>query len=437
MGQKDLSYLLVASIVTLPGIAAESISPLTISVAPVSIQKSEAISLFKANKHQEACRIVEQLYEQQTDDKDINYYLGRCAFEAKDYDSAIAAYERVLIVEPENVLARFEMARSLMESGQDKEAIAEFEELRELPLPEDYRKVVNTYLEALVARQQKHFITGLVMAGIQYDNNLNSGNNKTASTPKSDYSYTGIAYLAHTYSPQGKVKGLFWNSSAMIYQQQYAKSSNQSNDVRMLQLTSGPQWKGIKANISFPFEYSYLWIGEGSFYHTFAVGPKITFPMESRTIDLAAKITQKDHLRHPSYGKMSERDSYLVDASLSLQQILMDGSIIINGSIAWQHEACREGYAPMVDQNNYTLTAGLTYMATAALSVSASESLKYSRYFNDAREDYNNATTLSATWKMTKSLSVVANTTYTANNSTIMNYDYTKTVASASLMYLF
>lgn len=87
-----------------------------------------------------------------------------------DYVTAIAQYQAILLKQPEFLRAKLELARTLFEDQQNKEALAMFASIAPAELSEGLSATLATYAAALKNREGWH---GSFSIGPQYQNNLN------------------------------------------------------------------------------------------------------------------------------------------------------------------------------------------------------------------------------------------------------------------------
>ena len=114
--------------------------------APVSFGQAKA--LFDQGAYYQATSLFFQLFKQDPDNPEVNFYLGRASFETDDFETAAMAFERVLIVDPKSVQAKLEMAKSFYRLGAKPTATRYFRELLDGDLPEDIRASINVILSS-------------------------------------------------------------------------------------------------------------------------------------------------------------------------------------------------------------------------------------------------------------------------------------------------
>jgi len=123
--------------------SAEAKTPTT---SPVTFGQAKA--LFDQGAYSQASSQFFKLFKQDPENQEINFYLGRAAFESDDFETAVMAFERVLIVDPKAVQAKLELAKSFYRLGAKPTAIHYFRELLDSDLPEEVRSSIKTILNS-------------------------------------------------------------------------------------------------------------------------------------------------------------------------------------------------------------------------------------------------------------------------------------------------
>ena len=113
---------------------------------------------------QESARAGDPVYD---------YLLGIAANDMHDYERAVFALERVLAVQPDNALARAEIAKAYFAMGERETARKEFESVRKQPIPQQAKDTIDRYLSAISASEVTQ-VSGFVELGLGYDSNVNS-----------------------------------------------------------------------------------------------------------------------------------------------------------------------------------------------------------------------------------------------------------------------
>jgi tetratricopeptide (TPR) repeat protein len=131
-----------------------------------------AKALLKRNDATAAYALLLPLESQRAGDPEYDYLLGIAALDAGDPERAVFALERVLALQPNDSLARAEIARAYYSMGERESARREFETVRAQAIPEDAKATVERFLSAIAAAERTR-IDGYVELSLGYDTNVN------------------------------------------------------------------------------------------------------------------------------------------------------------------------------------------------------------------------------------------------------------------------
>jgi len=121
---------------------------------PLAGRLEQARERFSAGAYPEAAALFFQLFQQYPANSEVNFYLGRSAFESGDYETAVMAYERVLLADPGVTQAKLEMAKSFYRLGARPTAVRLFRELADSDLPAEVRAQIKAFLATTDAEPQ-------------------------------------------------------------------------------------------------------------------------------------------------------------------------------------------------------------------------------------------------------------------------------------------
>ena len=148
-----------------------------------------AKQLLRDRQHKQAYDLLLPQEPNRAGDPEFDYLLGIAALDAGDPERAIFALERVLAMQPNNHVARAEIARAYMTVGEREAARREFETVRRQQIPEEARETVDRYLSAIAAADVTQ-VRGYLEVGFGYDGNVNSA------TGQNQFAIPGIAGAA-------------------------------------------------------------------------------------------------------------------------------------------------------------------------------------------------------------------------------------------------
>lgn len=110
-------------------------------------------------------------------DPEFDYLLGLASLDSGRPGAAVLAFERVLIVRPDFLQARAELARAYFALREHENARREFEAVSASAVPQEVRQVIGRYLDAIgiLARRGEPEFSAWAEFEVGYDSNVNFG----------------------------------------------------------------------------------------------------------------------------------------------------------------------------------------------------------------------------------------------------------------------
>jgi len=131
-----------------------------------------AKQLLEQRRAREAYELLLPHESERAGDIEYDYLLGIAANDSGQHERAVFALERVLALQPQNHLARAEIARAYLAMGERDAARREFETVRGQPIPEQAKANIERFLAAIRAADTTR-VDGFIELGAGYDSNVN------------------------------------------------------------------------------------------------------------------------------------------------------------------------------------------------------------------------------------------------------------------------
>lgn len=143
------------------------------SVAFADALTDRARAMLERRQAKEAYQLLLPQESARAGDPEFDYLLGIAALDSGDPERAVFALERVLAVQPNNHVARAEIARAYMAMGERDAARSEFEAVRAQAIPADAKANIDRFLSAIRAAETTR-VDGFIELGGGYDTNVNA-----------------------------------------------------------------------------------------------------------------------------------------------------------------------------------------------------------------------------------------------------------------------
>lgn len=302
---------------------------------------SQGVTAFYDRQYDIAYNNLLKAFDEDPGNLDLNFYLGRAAFETGNYEMAVMAYERILIAAPREQRVKLEIARSFYKLGDYAIARKYCNEVLAGDPPPTVRDNILSFSAVLDRSERVHFFSGQLSTGVDWNNNVwSSPANKTIRTVIGDINLTGSSAsktqdwiynatidITHRYRPLFSRQ--LWKTQAVVYQGYYDKTDDL--DTIYLFGQTGPEFTFMKDKLSLGVSLSHIELDYDSYETSIGfqtawdhiVNPGLIFTL---TLDL------KEH----DYPTSPERDSH--DVMLTFEAGLSINNIWLNMGTGYQHE---------------------------------------------------------------------------------------------------
>jgi tetratricopeptide (TPR) repeat protein len=242
----------------------------------------QALKLFKEKKYKDAYEIFYSLSKSDLGNQDLNFYLGRAAYEQGEYDLAISYYDRILFLEPNNSRVKLEVAQSYLMLKNYVQAIKEFQNvLIDTKIPQNVRTNVQSKLDFINNTMQKHFFSGALIFDLSYDSNVDNSSAagdytiyvpqlssdltlSNSSDTKSDYYADTIAVLNHVYKYK---ENMTLNNNMVLFAQDY--DTKKDSNIQVLSLSTNPTYYLNQDKYSSGLGLDYVRLNDKDYLKTF------------------------------------------------------------------------------------------------------------------------------------------------------------------------
>ncbi len=268
--------------------------------------------LLAEQRYAEAYTRLFAVFERYPDDPEVNFFLGRAAFEKGDYEMAIMAFDRVLIVHPEAIRVKLELARCYYALRAFATARHYLQEVLDANPPAAVKANIQMMLDRIDAQERRHFLHGSLVAGFSHDDNVRTAPNddtvrvfigntafdSTVADKPGDNIYATTVSLSHLYRPDRP--GLVWKSSLFHHTSTYQFVDEL--DIRYLGAASGPSWQlasGAVIDVQ-PFA-SQLYLAHDRYLRSGGVEGRYTRMLGANVLlQLGAKVEDKRYFQDHS-----------------------------------------------------------------------------------------------------------------------------------------
>lgn len=407
---------------------------------------NSAQKAYAHNDFATAYPLFEQLFEQTPHNAEMNFFVGRCALELRRYDEATAAFDRVLILNPNHTRTHLELARLYFERKQLELAQIELDLVLNDQLPSDVRDSAMSFKRKIDENMSRHRLSGAIIVGGGYDSNVNNDIGAKEFTipalniPISGNEKKGDGYgfstfiINHSYD-FGDRGGWHLDNSFVAYDKLYSQSSN--NNLVLFSLSSAPTWSEDKTTIALPVTFDRVYIDGKGYLFNVGVGAKSSY-----LIDPLSQIEGGYSFKRGYYHD----ETYNVNAHLlfvNYRRII--GENLFAFGLHTSYGINKEVEEVRTDVQNKEWKYGIDLFKEFTKNFQSS--LGYTRtstnyddvdaIFLNKRQDDKDQYELSFDYTLQKNLTLGASVIYSDNHSNHDPYNYDKINALASIMWTF
>lgn len=395
---------------------------------------------------QAAYPLFEALFEQTPNSAEINFFLGRSALELRQYDAAVAAFDRVLMLNPKHTRTHLELARLYFERQQLTLAQMELDLVLNEQLPNDVRDIATTFKRKIDDQISPHRFGGAVIVGGGYDSNANNdigtkefilpSLNLPLSGTKEEKDGYGFAtfVLNHSYD-FGERGGWSLEDALVSYDKLYFTSHK--NDLALFALSSAPTWSEAKTTITFPITFDRVYIDKKGYLTNVGAGVKTSYLIDPRSQIEGGYSFKRGYYHEEAH----DVNVHLLFANY--RQIL--GENLFALSIHTSYGINKEVEPVRTDVQNTEWRYGVdlskeftkTLHGQLGFTRTSTDYDDTDTLFLTKRHDDKNQCELSLDYTLQKNIALGMSVQYSDTHSNHDPYDYDKLNALASMMWTF
>jgi len=365
----------------------------------------EAMRYYNAKNYKESYRILSRLYLWKLSDKKLNFYLGKSAYETGHYEIALAAFERVEMLDPGNLRNKLEMARTYYMLKMYADSQLAFDEVMKNPnIPEDVRKNIDFYRNRVTKVQRKSFTYANINLDWIYDSNVNYASLDSQYTTSigtfpttakvSDSAWQLYGSITNLYDI-GEKDGFVLKNRVSGLLKNYADQD--AYDIRYISYVPSLLYGYLRHMFELGIGVDDLNLAKENYLQSIFIIPSYSYQHTNTVRSMAYfKYQRKFFQRATEYDLNANH----YELSYALQKILSPRSVV-QGGITGIKEEKHHGNRIDVDYHQYLLNVFYTNQFNSTYGTELYADFKQrdysdtSKLFNSTRED--NGLTLSAT----------------------------------------
>jgi tetratricopeptide (TPR) repeat protein len=382
------------------------------------------------------------------DNAELNFYLGKSALEVGDFTIALAAFERVAMLEPNNVHNALELARTQYNAHLFLEAEEGFKTILQNPgLPKNVRLNVEYYLSAIAKQQERSFFFTTARAGFLYDSNVNFGSSndtydtylpflgktvQPSTAVKSDTAHEETLSFTHLYD-FGALGGAMMRNQVSVYNRSYIDEHNYN--IAAFSYNPALVYNDQLSAYELIGGIDLLRLSGKNYYTAYSLQPKWMYSyMPSLRQTFALKLSRKNYVQSAD----TLLDSRSVEGNGALEYYLSPSSSL-RGDLVASRQIKDSGNRNDVNYNEIGTNILYTNQLKPSTIVQVNVNVKKRSYddYNTVFQSYQTDKTVYGSFnvieRLSDSISLELLGNYNHTDSTLSIYSFDKYTLSMSL----
>ncbi|MBE0494649.1 MAG: tetratricopeptide repeat protein [Thiomicrospira sp.] len=416
-----------------------------------------AKTLFDQGQFNQAYIAFEVLLNRTPENALVNFYFAMSAAALKRTDQAIAAFDRVLMLNPQSVRTRLELAKLYFEMGEYALAHAELDRALRANLPDAVRTNVLAFKARIDKQQSRHSHATTLVLTLGYDSNVNNGNGDTVelagltslesvlpgvSLDESPDEQSDIGFgqtLVYNHSYDFGQRGAWSVNNQLVGLNRLNKDYSQNNVVYLGALTA-PTYQHDIYKVAFPLEIDRVYLDANGYLVNASVGASLE-QLLSANQTLAA--TYK--LRSMQYdGDNSIRNAHSNIYSMRYRHAIGDKPLILDAHFSYENRQQTKNAnadpASLIEKvlklnTSKVLSARWRFMAGA--SYTTTDYVQVDWRFDNKRADQVTRFDLGGQYQINRTSLTSASLNHAIHDSNQGYYEFDKTQINLNYIYRF
>lgn len=424
---------------------------LTIPLHLLAVEQKEiyiqATDAYKAKDFKTSYALFSKLYITNLSDANLNFMLGVSAYEIGNYNIALAAFERVEMLDPANLRNKLEKARTFYMLKMYENAELSFKEVLSNPLiPQNVRENIEIYLSRMIKEQQKSFTYVTLNINTIYDSNVNYApiddtynigiTRYATAKEKSDGAVETSVGVTNIYDI-GEANGFALKNRAFVYIKRHFQRDEY--DINYFSYMPSLLYKYTKYTFEMAGGVDAMTLGDKSYLQTLSLMPSFEYEHSQTLRSLTHFRYQVKEFKQESQKDLNANH---YEISYGLQSILTPRSYI-QANITGVKEKKKRGTRVDVDYEEYKFDVAYanqitpTYGAELYSQIRKREYNDYSGLFNSKRDDLAKSVGVGLSVRMFEDLLLRFNARYDRVDSNQDVFSYEKYTLSAGVVKTF
>lgn len=410
-----------------------------------------AKSLYEQGQFNQAYVALESLLNRAPANALVNFYFAMSAAALKRNDQAIAAFDRVLMLNPQSVRTRLELAKLYFDMGEYDLAHAELDRALSANLPDTVRQNVIDFKARIDKQQSRHSHARTLVLTLGYDSNANNdigagnsfaldgfgGLELSGNAEAGDYAFGQTLVYNHSYDFGERGS---WTVNSQLVGFNRLNKEYSENNVLYLGALTAPTYQHDIYKVAFPLEVDRVLLDGEGYLSNASLGASLE-QLLSANQTLAAGYK----LRSMQYdGDNQIRDAWSNIYSMTYRHAIGEKPLVLSANFSYENRQQARNAASdpaslteKILKLNANKTLSARWRVMAGASFTTTDYQQENTLFANKRADRISRFDLGGQYQINRASLLSANLSQAVHKSNQGPYEFDKTQANLNYTYRF
>lgn len=377
-----------------------------------------------------------------------NLIFADSALKLNYLDEAMAAYDRVLMINPNNVHSKIQIANIYAKSGYEELAILELDVLLQQPLSKAQKRkilMLKKRINASKPDSADNKVQGQLSLGLLYDSNANSDiGEKSIKIPAYNLNYQGskeqqkfaLFQSINIYKDTSLSRSFGLLASFDAYNKNHIDSDSK-NDLSYMALELSPHYKFGKSKLLLPLFYNKVFLNYDSYMNIYGAGIGVQKTLNNLLLEVGYRYSKNQF-----YGKNENKNSSQHNLYIGLRNSLTK-SVSTYTYLRYTRAQEEKDLRTDVNYSGFEVNTGInkkltnSFIARAKLNFSKRYYQDFNSVFLNKRLDKSYTFNLGITEFINKNSNLSLDINYVIKDSNQFLYEYNKFIIPLIYNYRF
>jgi len=336
-------------------------------------------------------------------------------------EEAMSAYERVEMLDENNIPARVALVKLYKRTGRDDLARAGAKDLQNYQLTPEQRTSLN-----ILRGINLHSVKAYAALAFGYDTNINVAADEVTGGSSNEALGTAFEQLSASVSYTNELEdkgGWYGRGDLQVYNQTNFASDAGTYDLFLGGISAGAGFVGDGFDVYVPLGYDTVHYLEHSLLSQIKLQPRVNYIVSNELIANA----ELSYVSRSYTDSLTDRDDSAFGLGAGLYYLL-DKDYVFAKAKYENYSGSADVIGQYVDKNVFSANAGINYNISPWLVLKADYRFRLGSFDTNERSDFFNQLEIKFSHYFADMFEAYASNTYASNGSNDSAYEYSKNI---------